>query len=84
MEETQGVVGSAETGSPSQGTLASLREASTTSLVPVEIIFVLLIIQAGPSLVHCKNVMVISTLSGLSQLHLFRGFHIMHMQCFQG
>ena len=29
MEETQGVVGSAETGSPSRGTLASLREAST-------------------------------------------------------
>ena len=28
--ETQGVVGSAETGSPSRGTLASLREASTT------------------------------------------------------
>ena len=31
--ETQGVVGSAETGSPSQGTFASLREASTTSQV---------------------------------------------------
>ena len=31
MEETQGVVGSAETGSPSRGTLASLREASTTT-----------------------------------------------------
>ena len=30
MEETPGVVGSAETGSPSQGTLASLREASTS------------------------------------------------------
>ena len=30
MEETQGVVGSAETGSPSRGTLASLREASTS------------------------------------------------------
>ena len=26
--------------------------------------------------IHCKNVMVISTLSGLSQLHPFRGFHI--------
>ena len=24
---------------------------------------------------QCKNVMVISTLSGLSQLHLFRGFY---------
>ena len=24
---------------------------------------------------HCKNIMVISTLSGLSQLHLFRGCH---------
>ena len=31
MEETPGVVGSAETGSPSRGTLASLREASATS-----------------------------------------------------
>ena len=30
VEEMQGVVGSAETGSPSWGTLASLREASTT------------------------------------------------------
>ena len=30
MEKTQGVVGSAETGSPSRGTLASLREASTS------------------------------------------------------
>ena len=25
--------------------------------------------------IHCKNVKVISTLSGLSQLHLFRGFY---------
>ena len=25
--------------------------------------------------IHCKKVMVVSTLSGLSQLHLFRGFH---------
>ena len=32
VEETQGVVGSAETGSPSWGTLASLREASTAYL----------------------------------------------------
>ena len=36
MGETQGVVGSAETGSPSRGTLA-LREASTTSLIAVAI-----------------------------------------------
>ena len=36
MEETQGVVRSAETGSPSRGTLASLREASTctTCVIP--------------------------------------------------
>ena len=26
-------------------------------------------------MIHCKNVMVISTLSGLSQLHLFRSFY---------
>ena len=32
MGGTQGVVGSAETGSPSRGTLASLREASTSPL----------------------------------------------------
>ena len=36
MGETQGVVGSAETGSPSWGTLASLREASTTSTLGYE------------------------------------------------
>ena len=33
---TQGVVGSAETGSPSRGTLAYLREASTTSPLPAD------------------------------------------------
>ena len=32
MGVTRGVVGSAETGSPSRGTLASLREASTSPL----------------------------------------------------
>ena len=30
---------------------------------------------ASCGILHCKNVMVISTLSGLSQLHLFRGFY---------
>ena len=28
---------------------------------------------------HCKNVRVISTLAGLSQLHLFRGFYSVHV-----
>ena len=38
---------------------ASLREASTTSLVPVEINFVLWIIQAGPILVYeCADFLI--------------------------
>ena len=32
--------------------------------------------------VHCKNIRVILTLSGLAQLHLFRGFYaVMLLKC---
>ena len=31
--------------------------------------------KSGKLCMHCKNVRVILTLSGLAQLHLFRGFY---------
>ena len=36
-------------------------------------------IHSNTLLLHCKNVRVILTLSGLAQLHLFRGFYSVKM-----